>query len=163
MGELGMMTTIMGTSLSMAGSIYQGNVNANVANYNAQVTDQDATQVNEQGAEDSRRALVNSSKMLSGGQAAYGASGVSGGSTRDVLRAGAAQGELNALTIQYNAGVKANAYSNEANLDRYRATNDQTAGQLGAASALIKGIGQLSNIGGGSGGGDDADVAEALA
>jgi hypothetical protein len=150
-----MMTDIAGAGLQAAGAEFQGQSNANIANYNATVATQSAAEVTAQGQAEAVRSLQNSRKMISGGQAAFGASGVSGSSvsTQDTLRAGAAQGELNALTIQNNAAIKATAYGNEATLDQYRAQNDITAGNLGAASAIIKGIGGLAGGGGGGGGG----------
>lgn len=138
--------SIAGAGLAAYGAYSQGQDNAYIARYNAQIADQSAAQVTAMGQEDARRSLVNSYKVLSGGKAAYGASGVSGGSTNDVLRAGASQGELNALTIQYNANVKANAFTNEGNLDRYRAGNDETAGDVGAASDVLKGVGTVAAV-----------------
>ena len=146
-----------GTGLSMVGSISQGNSNANVADYNADVAGANASTVTQQGAEEARRSLVNTRKFEGQEGAAYGASGVSGGSAQDVMRSTAAQGALNALTITNNAAIKATSYTNEANLDTYRAGNDQMAGYLGAASALTKGLSGGGGGGGSSSGGDDMD------
>ncbi len=142
--------SVLGTGLAIEGDLYQGQSNANIANYNAQIADQDSALVQAQGAEDARRSLVNSRKMVSAGVASYGASGVSGGSVHDVLRAGAAQGELDALTIKYNADVKSNAYANESALDRYRAQNYEKAGELNAVGAVLGGIGSVAKMAAGA-------------
>lgn len=156
-----MIPAIGGATLKAAGSIYQGNSDANIAQYNEQIADQNATLVTQQGQEEARRSLVNSRKFIGQEEAGYGASGVSGGSAQWVMRASAAQGELNALTIQNNADVKAQAYRNEANLDQFRAQNMRMKGYAGAASAVLGFLGGGSGpLGGGSGGGS-ADVSDA--
>lgn len=138
---IGSAVDLAGAAVAANGSIEQARANAEIAKYNATVADQNADQVTAMGAENARRSLVNSSKMVAAGKAAYGAAGVSGGSVQDVLRAGAAKGELDALTIKYNAEVKANAYRNEANLDRYKAENQFVSGGSNAAGDILKGVG----------------------
>lgn len=141
-----------GSALGAVGSLNQANSNANIAIYNSENAINNANTTTEQGAEAARRSLVNSRKTMGQETAAYGASGVTGnGSAAWVLRNSAAQGELNALTITNAAAIKAQAFTNEANLDIYRAGNDKTSGYIGAASSLLKGASSLA--GGASGGG----------
>lgn len=131
--------SIVGTGLSMLGSIKQGNDEANVSDYNAQIASQNAGLAVEQSSEDARRSLVKTAMVVGNDQANYAASGVTGeGSAADVLRSSAAQGELDALSIQNQGAVKANAYMNEAQLDEYKGSNDQESGYLGAAASLGK-------------------------
>lgn len=145
-----------GTGLSVVGDLQQGYANSNVAGYNATTATNNAATVTAQGAEEARRSLVASSKVIGTEAAGYGASGVqAGGMGAAVMRNSATQGALNASTIENNAAIKATAYQNEAGLDRYRGTNDITAGYMGAAGALLKG--GSGGLGGGSGGGDDGD------
>lgn len=148
-----------GTALSAVGPINQGNADAGVANYNADMADQNAQITTAQGEEQARRSLVQSRKMIGSEGAAYGASGVSGGSAEWVMRNSAAQGELNALTIKNNAAIKSSAYSNEAALDRFRGTNAETAGYIKASAALLGGGGKMAS----SFGGDDAGAGGAAA
>lgn len=136
--DFGALGTAAGGFLSANASQYQAQVNSQISNYNAQVADQNAAQVIQMGEENARRSLIASSKVIASGRAAYGAAGVSGGSMQDVLRAGAAQGEMDALTIKYNAEVKANAFRNQANLDRYKAQNQTVAGEYNSAGDIIK-------------------------
>lgn len=136
-----------GAAIGAVGSIGQGNANGNVADYNAQIANQNAATVEAQGAEQERRSLVNSNKVLGQEGAAYGASGVgSTGSAMDVMRNSAANGELNALTIKNQADVKATAYANEAALDQFRGSNDRTAGYLNAAAGLLGAGGKIASL-----------------
>lgn len=137
---------IAGSFLGAAGSIYQGQSNANVADYNASIADQNASIAESQGAEAARRSLVNSSKITGAAAAGYGASNVSGVSASLVLQNSAAQGELNALTIQHSADLRANAYTNEAALDEYRAGNDRLSGYMGAAASIMNGAKSFTSM-----------------
>lgn len=137
-----------GSGLSAIGSIYQGQANENVAKFNAQVANQNAESVIGQGKELARRALVNSRKMLGAERAGFAAAGVTQtGSAQWVMRNSAAQGELDALTIQNNAATKAIAFKNEAMLDTQRGRTAKTAGQLGAASELLHGVSSIAKMG----------------
>lgn len=137
---VGSAVDLAGAGIAANGSIEQARANSQIALYNAKVADQNADQVTAMGEENARRSLIHSSKLVAAGRAAYGAAGVSGGSVQDVLRAGAAQGELDALTIKYNADVKATAYRNSANLDRYKAQNQIVAGNNNAAGDILRGV-----------------------
>lgn len=143
---VGSAVDLAGAALAANGSLYQAQANSQIAIYNAKLADQNADQVIAMGTENARRSLIKSSKMIAAGRAAYGAAGVSGGSVQDVLRAGAAQGELDALTIKYNAEVKATALRNEANLDRYKAANQTVAGDYNAAGDILKGVGAAASL-----------------
>jgi hypothetical protein len=143
---VGSAVSFAGAAIAASGSIEQAHANAEIAKYNAQVADNNAAQVIAMGEENARRSLINSTKMVAAGKAAYGAAGVSGGSVSDVLRAGVAKGEMDALTIKYNAEVKATAYRNEANLDRYKAQNQVVAGGYSAAGDILKGVGAAASF-----------------
>lgn len=135
--------SVAGKALGAVGDIRQGNSNANLADYNAQVANQNAALILNQGAEQERRARLQASKVIGGMRAAYGASGVTAdGSAADVIRSSAANAELNALTIRNGAQIKATALQNEASLDYYRASNDRVSGYLGASGDLIGGAGK---------------------
>lgn len=153
--------TLGGNALGVAGPISQGYQDKGVADYNAQVADNDASVVQAQGDEEARRSLVNSRKMTGDAQAAYGASGVGNtGSAQWVLRNSAAQGELNALTIKNNASIKATALTNESALDRFRGQNELTAGYVKGASSLLSSIGSFTGAAPSSGGNGNASSSE---
>jgi hypothetical protein len=141
----------------MAGSIMQGNAAAGAANYNAQIARQNAQidrqkaiwagQAGEQQAhaqELKTRATVGAIKAAQ----AAGNIDVNTGSAVDVRSSAAALGELDAINIRSNAtrvaygyNVEAVGQENQANLDRFAASNDITAGYLGGATTLLGGIG----------------------
>lgn len=150
----------IGAPISAMGSLYQGNANASTSNYNATVAANNAITVEQQGAEAERRAQVQGSKTLGTMTAAYGASGVTGGSAIDVMRSSAANSELNALTIKNQADIKATALDNEAALDHYRANNDQISGQMGAFTSFIAGANNMVSQSGGGGSEESGDGAE---
>jgi hypothetical protein len=138
------------TGLQAFGDIYQGQQNAAVSDFNANVATTNAQITENQGAEEAQQSLVQSRKAIGAGAAEYGASGTgAGGSAQWVLRAGAQQGALTALTIQNNAAIKSTAYENEAALDQFKAANDITAGEVSAATAILGA--SAGNFGGGGG------------
>jgi len=147
---------VVGGILGAGGAIRQGNANAGVANYNATIADQNAQLMDQQGAEAERRSLVNSRKIIGMGEADAGASGITGGTFQAILRNSAAQGELNALTIKNNADIKATAFRNEAGLDRYRAGNATTTGNINAATSLLGTVSGQYRGGSSIGNGDDS-------
>lgn len=129
-----------GGLLSAIGSIKQGNDEANVSSYNADIANNNANLAIEQSQTEAKAFGIKSAMQLGSIQAGYGASGVSGasGSAQDVLRASAANAELDRLNILNQGASKANAYENEATLDMYRGGNQKESGYLGAATALLK-------------------------
>lgn len=137
-----------GSAIQAVGAIRQGNANANMSEYNAQVADQNAALVQSQAAEAVRRQRIQSATQIGAMHAAYGASGVTAdGSALDVLQSSAAKAELDALTIQNQGDIKATAYRNESSLDKYRAGNERIAGYFGGASALLSGGAQVASKG----------------
>lgn len=146
-----------GPALNVAGAIHQGNSNAAISEYNAQMANRNAGIVQQQGAEQERRSRVQAGKQIGGMVSAYGASGVSSdGSAADVIRNSAANAELNALTIRNNADIKATALRNEASLDYYRANNDRVAGYMNAVATMIPGVGKIASSQGGPSASSDA-------
>ncbi len=147
MGAGGSALGIVGDIMGGYGAYQEGQDNATVANYNADIATKNANIIQQQAQENERRSLVNSGKITASGEAAYGASGVSGVSAQMVLRNSAAQGALNALTIQHDADIKSGALRDEATLDRMRANNSVRAGDFGVASSVIGGIGDAVDLG----------------
>lgn len=118
--------------------IVQAGAESAAENYNADIAMQNATMANNQAAEEERKNRVQSKKQLGDIRASYGSSGVNiDGSALDVLEESAANAELDSLQIKHGGQVKARAYENEANLDRFRAKNAKVAGYFGAASSVL--------------------------
>lgn len=142
-----MATAVMaaGTAMQAVGAIHQGNANAAISEYNANVANNSAAIVQQQGAEQERLARISASKQIGMMTASYGASGVTGdGSAEDVIRNSAANAELNALTLKSNTDIKATALKNEASLDYYRANNDRVSGYFNAFAGALGGGGKIA-------------------
>lgn len=143
-----------GTLASVAAPIHQGQTDYAAGNYNAQVAEQNAIQSEQQAAEEERRFRIQSKKQLGDMRASYGASGVSmEGSPSDILGESAATAELDALTIKHQGAVKAQAYKQEAVLQRFYAKQGRLAGYLGAAGVVASKAAQASKASAGGGGG----------
>lgn len=130
--------------MSVAGGIIQaygmnreGEAQARASEFNAQVAEQNAEQAILQAAQEERRIRVLGKKEIGAMQAAYGASGIEGGSSLDVLAESIANLELDAMNIKYAGQTKAVNFRNEARYERYRGKEARTGAQLGAAATLL--------------------------
>lgn len=144
---IGTVASTIGT-ISTIGSIITG-VNsakaeakaaAGAANYNAQISEQNAAiakKQTEQDVKDRQRAayLSRSENINNSGNVA--------GNALDILSDNAAQSELDILNTKYQGLLTQNSYLNSAALDRSNATNAKTMGKVGAASALLGGVSDL--------------------
>lgn len=143
---------LVGSAISAVGTLSAASSQANAQRYNAQVADRNATVATQQGeaaAEQQRRVNM---MRLGTIQAGYSASGItSEGSPIDVLAASAAQAELEAQNLKYNASLKALGYGDQAALDRTSAENTETAGMYSAAGSLLTGYGRSKAMGAGTG------------
>jgi hypothetical protein len=145
---LGAVTTVM----SIAGKGAEGQANANSANFNAAIAEQNAVLARQTAAENERRERVISEQDIASISAQQGASGLTGGSQLSVLASNAMQAELEALTIRHGGELEANAYENEAKLLRNTAENAEKAANLGGLTSLLGGatdtILQMNRVGG---------------
>jgi hypothetical protein len=153
MGATSLGLTALGGVTGALGAIQQGKAqaasarfNAAVAGINAQQAERNAQMASEAGMaqaamrERQTRAEVG---QLKANQAASGID-VNSGSALDVRSSAAELGELDALTVRSNAtkeaygySTQANSFRNEAGLENAEAENDETAGNVGAASTLL--------------------------
>lgn len=152
MAVAGMVMQAVGMGGQIVGSERQGKMNAQMAEYNANIAAQNMVTVQQQANENARRSLVNSNKVMGAQAAGFGASGVSGTSAMDVMQETATKGELDALTIKNQGALKSTAYQNEVNLDKYRASNELVAGDINAFGGSMGGAGRLASMGSGGGG-----------
>mgnify|MGYP000855960130 CR=1 FL=1 len=138
----------MGSAISAYGSLQQGEAGKAAADYNSQVAEENAVTARQQAKEQARRESISSEKLLGQMRAGYGASGVTmSGSAMDVLQESAANAELDRLTTLYAGDVKATAYKNESRLEKFKGNQAQTAGQIGAAAALLDGAAKMGKKG----------------
>lgn len=131
----------------------QAEYQAKVAEDNAKIAQQNASNARQEGIEESRMQRMKTIQAVSSQQATMAANGldITQGTPLDVIEDTATMGELDALTTQYNAETKAQAYeqqannfSNQANLDRIAGRNAMQAGKM---NALSSGLNTVSSLG----------------
>lgn len=127
---------IAGGAAQVVGQLRQGQMNAQMADYNSAVATQNQAAVEAQARENSRRSLIQNNKVLGSQRAGFAASGVSGGSVFDVLEDTAVKGELDSITIKNQAEMKIGSLESEKTLDKYRAKNELLGSYFSAAGAL---------------------------
>lgn len=134
-------TMIGGAGMSAAGQNAAGKAESAAGRYNAKVSEMNAAAERDKAAAEAEDYRLANSRKLAASIAARGASGVAIGSgtplqvTEDVVR----QIELGASRIGHEGGVKANAYENQAKLDRAGAKNARSAGRIMAGATLLSG------------------------
>lgn len=127
-------------------SYQQGKFQQKVANNNAEVANQMATQAIERGQRDEMRHRLKVAHMKSDQRAAFGASGRDiSGSALDILGDTAMMGELDALTIRYNAQLE--GYGQEVQAENFKAQGklDRQAGNAQAAGTLLETAGNVGS------------------
>lgn len=159
MSALPIIFSSVSTGLTAIGQLNQGESEAQAAEYNAQVNDQNANASLTQSSALEGRQRILAKKQIGQARAAYGASGVQiEGTPEDVLGDSAAAAELDALTIRHAGEVRALSYRNEASLDRYRGRNSRLQGRIRAASTIFSALGGSAGGGGGKQPGSGGDV-----
>jgi hypothetical protein len=137
---LGTALGLAGTAFQALGAISQGNAARAAGDYNAALYERNA-QIAEQNAkvqEDRQRRL--SAMRAGANRAAVGASGVSlEGSPLDILESNAAQEEMDALMIRWNAQNEATGLRASGALQRAQGLNAQRQGWMSAGSAILLG------------------------
>lgn len=139
------------------GAIMSGEAKSASAEYNAEVSARNKTQADRNaviaGEAASEQTAIQSQKTRStigGIKANQAASGVdvNSGSAVDVRSSAAELGELDALTVRSNATKEAYGYTTQSanfgaqsELDKAEASNDETAGYLGAGTTLLSAAG----------------------
>lgn len=133
----------VGGLMSAVGAIQQGSAARQAGEYNAQVAGQNSALALQQGTEEARRYRIQARKQIGDMRANYGASGVQmEGSPLDYLEESAASAELDALSIEHGANVKAAGFGNEASSSRYEGRQAQKSGYFSAAGSLLSATGQ---------------------
>ena len=132
---------IAGTVFKAVGAVTKGESQAVASEYNAAIARQNAEIARAQGAAAVAAQQREAARSMGRAIAAYGASGVQvdAGSPLDVLADAAANAELDKLTIQYNAELKARGRGQQAALEAMGATTARTSGLLNAGAAILDG------------------------
>ena len=140
---------IQSSEASSAAAKYQ----SQVAEQNAQAAQQNASWAEQAGNQQAEQASLKMRAMAGAIKANQAASGVdvNSGSASDVQTSSDELGQLDVINIRANAARTAFGYENQAaaykdqsQLDQFTASNDITAGYIGATSSIVGGVGQAA-------------------
>ncbi|SOD41313.1 virion core protein, T7 gp14 family [Nitrosovibrio sp. Nv4] len=145
---VGVVAALAGAGMSAMGAMSQAKAQKDVALYNAQIAQRNATISRQQASRDAAAHNRNARRQIGAMRAAYGASGIAmEGSPLDVLASSAAEAKLDEMNIKYKGELKAIGFQDEATLERFSGENAMKQGRMEAASAIIGGIGSAINMG----------------
>ena len=167
----GTVAGVAGTALGAVGNYQANKAEAAASRYKAQVAEQNrkialdnAAMERQIGLEEARRQRMSVLQEIGKQEVAFAGSGVDVGygTALDMIEDTAMLGELDALTIEYNAEKRARNYdidamnfANERNLELMSAKNADKAATIGAVTGGLKTIGQIGSslydLGGGFG------------
>jgi hypothetical protein len=137
---VGAVAAIAGTAMSAMGSIQQGQAQKQAADYNAQVANQNARAALDVSTQQQEEARRQGDLALGEATASIGQAGVGyGGSAAEVMRQNYINDSLNQLNIRYSGEAQAQGFRQQADLLKYEGSQAQTAGYLGAGTALLSG------------------------
>lgn len=132
------------SAVSGTAAVSSGMAQSNMADYNAQVANQQRQQsidVAKAQEDQKRRDLL---RLMSSQQAALGKSGVTAeGSPLLMFEDTAINGELDAQTIRWQGKIGAAHADSSAALSQIQGSNAQTAGYFGAGSSLLNGVSRV--------------------
>lgn len=132
---------LLGSAVSAAGSIAQGNAQAQAAEYNAAVHKNNAIAENRAAAYEASATQRRVEGIVSSQRAAYGKAGVVGGTPLAVQSGTAREGAMDVLATLYSGTMAGNRETAAANLSEMEASSARIGGFLGAGSTLLTGFG----------------------
>ena len=150
-------SVVSGVSAHQQGKQQQAmyNYQAQTAQENAKIADNNAKLERQQGIEEARLQRIKTLQAAGSQQTAMAANGidVTQGTSLDVIEDTAAMGELDALQTRYNYERKALAYeaqadnySNQANLDVIAGKNAYSAGKMNALASGLEGVSKTGSV-----------------
>ena len=143
--EAGLLMSVIGIGVNAYGAYREGQDASEASKYNAEIARQQAKMAEEAGALDASRHRKQMSRLISGQKAAYAGSGVElTGSPLDAMIYTAAEGELDAQIIEYNAKVKSMGYMSQAIYDERLSDIYRKEGLYRAGSTLLTGATQIA-------------------
>lgn len=150
MAEVGIGSMVLGgLSAIMQGvsSSESANYNAQVARNNQIVANQNASIALQQGQVQEESKKIQTGEMMGGIVASEAASGVNPneGSALNVRSSAAETGELDALTIRYNAGVQARNLQYQGAMFGSQAQADVAQGNWGVANSILGGASSVAS------------------
>jgi hypothetical protein len=147
---VGAMGAISSANAASASASY----NAQVAAQNQQIATQNATLAGQAGEAQAAQQQQKTRAEVGAIKTSQAASNVdvNSGSALDVQSSAASLGELNAITIRTNAAREAYGYEtqstsfeNQAQLDAAQSASDMTAGEIGAPTTILGGLGSAGS------------------
>src|SRR5262252_10255297 len=158
---IGLGSSIAGGITGAIGSVTQGNANAAMYNYqanlalvNAQIAKQNAAYELALGETQAQMSGMKTRAVISQTRATQGAGGldVNSGTNVKVRESELQVGQFDEAMIRNNAsrrayGQEIQAFEDTAQsqLDQYAASNAKTAGEIGAASSILGGVGSFAS------------------
>lgn len=140
-------TTVLGAGVSAAGAAQQGKSAQNLANYNAQIAQNDAIAARQK-AEFDARAQERQAKLFAGKQrAAMAGTGGELLDMGDVIDMSAEEAELEHLAILYGGETGYRAGQQKATLARFEGSVAKQRAQGQAASSLLTGLSSAASMG----------------
>jgi hypothetical protein len=137
--------SVAGTAVSTAGAIQQGKSAQNLANYNAQVAQNDAIAARQKAAFDAE-AQDRQARLFAGTQRASMA-GTGAELLQDVADMSAEEAELENLAIRYGGEMGYRAGQQGADLARFQGKVAKQTAQGKAASSLLTGASSVASMG----------------
>jgi hypothetical protein len=121
-------------------SVQQGKATAAWNNYNAKVAERNAEMAKLEAETEAGRKRAETQRLLSRQRAVYGKAGVEfEGSPLLVMEDTAAEGEMDALLIEYRGATQMQARRSQADLDRMRARSARRMGWYGVGTSILGG------------------------
>ncbi len=144
---MAMASSAAGTVVSTVGAIQQGKSAQNLANYNAQVAQNDAIAARQK-AEFDARAQERQAKLFAGTQRAFmAATGRELLGMQDVVDMSAEEAKLENLAIRYGGEMGYRAGQQGADLARFQGKVAKQTAQGKAASSLLTGASSVASMG----------------
>jgi len=137
---------IASTILSTVGALQQAGAQSAAAKRNAEVAAQNADLAVKQAAADEEKQRREARFRRGGARVAAGGSGLLSTDFGDIFEDNAITEELDALIIRNQGQLQSRAFTNEAALERSRASSARTAGFIGAGTSLLSGAAAFSQL-----------------
>lgn len=135
---------LLGTAISVGGSIAQGQQAQQMAEMQARAIEQQSEADAQASAFEQARERKKQELLQANARAQVGASGVSlAGSPTEVLAANAREGELDIAAIRYGSQLRRNSLGTQAAISRFSGKQAKQASYINAGSNLISGISNL--------------------
>lgn len=138
---IGLVAGLVGSGVSAYSAVEQGQAQNRLAQYNAQLSEQQAALTTAQGAMEASAQRTQNAMILAKQRAAFAASGVVADTGSPLLVESKQAGYLEqaALQTQRNADIEAGVQTQQAGLEQAQGTISSEAGDIGAGATILQG------------------------